>query len=269
MICIYYTVVIPVASCDSQGGGQRRLTAYELAERAGHTKAFVSWIAELNRPSKQLLLKQTIWTNLFLYVSTSFKCFFCFRTLEHRLDSSYEPTRNRESSLWHLDSVFPGTSDWETVETFDSIASDWIIQWIGFWDLSLCFVLLGPDRNYADVCSPVEVVSCRVLPQNHPHVNTWRYLKILEVVVQGSFSSFFGPIAINCSYDRLEGKFSCSHLYLAEHAEGWDDVMQVMRAHGTKYLSRSYSVRNNYCGHGLNMTKHDDTWSKMERNDGT
>lgn len=191
MICIYYTVVIPVASCDSQGGGQRRLTAYELAERAGHTKAFVSWIAELNRPSKQLLLKQTIWTNLFLYVSTSFKCFFCFRTLEHRLDSSYEPTRNRESSLWHLDSVFPGTSDWETVETFDSIASDWIIQWIGFWDLSLCFVLLGPDRNYADVCSPVEVVSCRVLPQNHPHVNTWRYLKILEVVVQGSFSSFF------------------------------------------------------------------------------
>ena len=60
MICIYYTVVIPVASCDSQGGGQRRLTAYELAERAGHTKAFVSWIAELNRPSKQLLLKQTI-----------------------------------------------------------------------------------------------------------------------------------------------------------------------------------------------------------------
>ena len=56
MICIYYTVVIPVASCDSQGGGQRRLTAYELAERAGHTKAFVSWIAELNRPSKQLLL---------------------------------------------------------------------------------------------------------------------------------------------------------------------------------------------------------------------
>ena len=58
MICIYYTVVIPVASCDSQGGGQRRLTAYELAERAGHTKAFVSWIAELNRPSKQLLLNR-------------------------------------------------------------------------------------------------------------------------------------------------------------------------------------------------------------------
>ena len=40
------------------GGGQRRLTAYELAERAGHTKAFVSWIAELNRPSKQLLLNR-------------------------------------------------------------------------------------------------------------------------------------------------------------------------------------------------------------------
>ena len=151
------------------------------------------------------------------------KCFSCFQTLGHRLHGSYEPMRNRESSLWHLESIFPGTQ-LRLMRPF--------IQ------------LLHPTTGSSDfdrICQIATMlmceaqciqllVPCRVLIPQSP---TW------TLDAWSSARLMFCPFLSNCyhSYDRLEGKWLPAEVIsCACWGVRWCDASD---AGGTKYLSRS------------------------------